>query len=373
MSHLPFAHLISLEPLGLLYGSLGRLLSPEALTGRASEHFPPDSPAFSGLLASQLSRNEVWDLHTAGPFWLHPEAGLMLPAPLTLLQEIKDGKRVSQRRLAWCEGNGDLIPSGWRPADQQEPPRKAPTGGWIGLNDWPKVVSDGEKHVMEEIDIHDDPWQAVPHLHPRLADDQRISAGDGALFLEYGIALEPGVALAYLSSHEVPEGVYRFGGEGHLVQLRCLPVPTELTHLLSQPLIGSFALITPGVWGGPKLSLREPIVTSRPNGQLPWHQGGQAPGILTDKPRPWRHRLGVGDGTAGPDGKVKRRRLARGRWAVPSGSCYWLLMVPAEAESSEIPGAMTPWAEWPEEWFPREGFSFKQLGTALALPLHPPP
>jgi CRISPR-associated protein Cmr3 len=34
---------------------------------------------------------------------------------------------------------------------------------------------------------------------------------------------------------------------------------------------------------------------------------------------------------------------------------------------------MTPWAEWPEEWFPREGFSFKQLGTALALPLHPPP
>ena len=83
MIPLPFAHLISLEPLGLLYGSMGRLLSPEALTGRASEHFPPDSPALSGLLASQLSRKEVWDLHTAGPFWRHPEAGLMLPAPLT--------------------------------------------------------------------------------------------------------------------------------------------------------------------------------------------------------------------------------------------------------------------------------------------------
>ena len=72
MKPLPFAHLILLEPLGLLYGSLGRLLSPQALTGRASEHFPPDSPALSCLLATRLDRRQVWDLHTAGPFWLDP-------------------------------------------------------------------------------------------------------------------------------------------------------------------------------------------------------------------------------------------------------------------------------------------------------------
>ncbi|MEB3167303.1 MAG: hypothetical protein VKK97_01070, partial [Synechococcaceae cyanobacterium] len=66
MSTPSFAHLILLEPLGLLYGSSGRLLSPEALTGRASEHFPPDSPALAGLLASQLKRAEVWELTTAG-------------------------------------------------------------------------------------------------------------------------------------------------------------------------------------------------------------------------------------------------------------------------------------------------------------------
>ena len=29
--------------------------------------------------------------------------------------------------------------------------------------------------------------------------------------------------------------------------------------------------------------------------------------------------------------------------------------------------------DWQESWFPREGFSFKQLGTALALPLPGPP
>lgn len=357
MSPLPFAYLIALEPLGLLYGSLGRLLSPEALTGRASEHFPPDSPALAGLLASQLSRAEVWDLHTAGPFWLDAKQSLMLPAPLTLLQEITaDGRRISRRRLAWIETNKDgLAPSGWRPADGQDPPRKAPTGGWIALHHWPLVGVDGE-----EIPIHTNPWQAVPHLHPKLSDEQRVSAGEGALFLEYGIAVQPGVALAYLSSHAIPDGVYRFGGEGHMVQLRRLSPPPALIRMLRQPLPAPFTLITPGLWGGPKLSLREPIDTSAPSGAYPWQHQGQPPGILTDKPRPWRHRLGAGRG--GPEGTTGKRRLSRGRWAVPAGSCYRL-------EAKTLP----PWAEWDEAWFPKEGFSFKQLGTALALPLHPPP
>jgi CRISPR-associated protein Cmr3 len=365
MSPLPFAHLITLEPLGLLYGSLGRLLSPEALTGRASEHFPPDSPTLSGLLATRLERAQIRDLHTAGPFWLDPSEGLMLPAPMTLLQESSpSAERFSTRRLVWSEPDEDLRAGGWRPSDGEDPPRKAPGGGWIALQDWERVGRPGER-----VAIRDNPWKAVPHLHPRLQDDERVSAGDGALFLEYGIALEPGVALAYLSSHAIEEGIHRFGGEGHLVQLRHQPIPQQLETLLSCPLPAAFALITPGVWGGPKLSLREPIDTTVPNGRFPWHRGGQAPGILTDKPRPWRHRLGVGDGTPGPDGNTRRRRLSRGRWAVPAGSCYQLLSAPSGREHNGLP----PWAEWPEEWFPREGFSFKQLGTALALPVQPPP
>lgn len=355
MSSLPFGHLILLEPLGFLYGSLGRLLSPEALTGRASEHFPPDSPAISGLLASRLDRRQMWNLNTAGPFWLHPKDGLMVPAPLTLLQKpLADGGRFSERRLVWSEGNGELSPSGWRPSDNDKPLHKAPSGGWISLNDWGLVA---EPDIR--IAIHDNPWKAVPHLHPKLQEDERISAGDGALFLEYGIALQGGVALAYLSSHDIEEGVYRFGGEGHLVQLRCQPIPPLLKTLLNRPLTASFALITPGVWGSRKLSLREPIDTIAPNGQFPWHRDGHAPGILTDKPRPWRHRLGIGDGVPGPDGKTKRRRLSRGRWAVPAGSCYHM------PPGLELP----PWPDWPESWFPKEGFSFKQLGTGLALPL----
>lgn len=368
MTTLPFQRLILLEPLGLLYGSSGRLLSPEALTGRASEHFPPDSPALAGLLASRLAADEIKSLYTAGPFWLHPEQGLMLPAPLTLLQENRDnGTRFSKRRLVWQEADGGSPPSGWRPADKQPPPRKAPSGGWVALNDWHKLGQE------VEVAIHDNPWRAVPHLHPRLSEDQRVSAGDNALFLESGIALQPGAALAYLSSHSIAPGVYRFGGEGHLVQLRSQEIPQPLAELLLQPLVPPFALITPGLWGGPKLSRREPIICPRPErggqpinqvqgGTFPWHRGGKPPGILTEKARPWRHRLGSGKGSASPDGK-NQRRLSRGRWAVPAGTCYQL------ADGHEVP----PWADWHESWFPREGFSFKQLGTALALPLALPP
>lgn len=350
-----FKHLILLEPLGLLYGASGRLLSPAALTGRASEHFPPDSPALAGLLASSLEPGDVWNLYTAGPFWQHPELGLMLPAPFTLLQKQEDdGSRVSRRRLIWKAGDGELDPSGWRPADGKEPPRKAPSGGWIALKDWPLMGQEAE------VRIHENPWRPVSHLHPKLRDDERVSAGDNALFLEYGIALAPEAALAYLSSHKIDDGVYRFGGEGHLVQLRSQVVPDELQKLLQQELTAPFALITPGLWGGPKLSRREPILTDRPGGVFPWHLKGQPPGILTEKARPWRHRLGAGRPRT--DGKPQKPRLSRGRWAVPAGSCYHLAGEP-----------LPPWAEWDENWFPKEGFSFRQLGTALALPIHAPP
>lgn len=349
MISIPFQHLVLLEPLGLLYGSSGRLLSPEALTGQAAEHFPPDSPAIAGLLANGLDRDSRWHLHTAGPFWWSATEELMLPAPLTLLQERLGEQRFSSRRLSWREGDGELSPAGWRPTDGGEPPRKAPSGGWVAVSDWHRLGQE------QQVAVHDDPWQAVPHLHPRLREDERVSAGENALFLEYGIALDPEVRLAYLSSHEVQSGVYRFGGEGHLVQLRCQALPSALIELLQAPLATTFALITPGLWGGPKLSLREPIDTSAPNGRQPWHQSGHPPAILTGRPRPWRHRLGEGTNNG-------RRRLSRGRWAVPPGSCYRLHGQP-----------LPPWSEWPVAWFPREGFSFKQLGTALALPLAAPP
>lgn len=342
---LPFRCLVLLEPLGLLYGSSGRFLSAENLVGQAGEHFPPDSPAIAGLLAAHLPRSEVRGLHTAGPFWLRNNE-LHLPAPLNLLQEKgeqRDTGRAIAERLVWQSPQEEGATAGWMPASGKAPPIKPVRGGWLPLASWSNPAGTC---------VQANPWKALPHLHPRLRDDERVSAQDDALFMELAIALEPGVALAYLSSHEIPAGRYRFGGEGHLVELRCLQVPQALVELLNEPLSGgSFALITPGLWGSSRLSVREPIDASRVPAVQPWHWQGDAPALLTDRPRPWRHRLG-----GGGEG---RARLSRGRWAVPSGSC---VHPPPELE-------LGPWHQWPESWFPREGFSFKQFGTGLALPI----
>ena len=159
---------------------------------------------------------------------------------------------------------------------------------------------------------------------------------------------------------EIADGTVRFGGEGHLARLSCIPIPQLLEELLTQALTAPFALVTPGLWGGPKLSIREPIVTTIPRGHFPWHREGKPPGILTERPRPWRYRLGEGsrEPSPWPGERPARRRLSRGRWALPAGSCYHVAGDPLD-----------PWAEWPEDWFPKEGFSLKHLGTALSLPI----
>jgi len=367
MNRNPFQYLLLLEPLGLLYGSSGRLLSPDALTGRAAEQFPPDSPVMAGLMASILAdegrHGEVWDLHTAGPFWISSENQLMVPAPLLLIQEEAGATgRQSTHHLSWQPAGEGRPASGWIPNQSIALSHKATSGGWIPLDRWPHQPKARSSHIP--IPIHDDPWRPVPHLHPRLKLDERVSAGDDALFLEYGIALQPGVRLAYLSSHFVSGGLVRFGGEGHLVQLECRPITSiapRLLELLACQLAAPFALITPALWGGPKLSIREPLDTSVPRGNFPWRRNGVPPAILTERPRPWRHRLGLGraDSLHPEVAKAGRRRLSRGRWALPAGSCYHI--------NDDKP--IDPWSEWEESWFPKEGFSFKHFGMALSLPI----
>lgn len=66
-----FTYRILIQPLGLLYGSKGRFLSPENLVGRSGSHFPPDTPTLSGLFASHYhnDRPTLRQLMLAGPFW----------------------------------------------------------------------------------------------------------------------------------------------------------------------------------------------------------------------------------------------------------------------------------------------------------------
>ena len=199
------------------------------------------------------------------------------------------------------------------------------------------------------------PWRFAPHLHPRLKQDERTVATEseqGSLFLENAVQLEPEVALVYLSNTEIPAGWYRFGGEGHLVEIECLPIGEIAQKLLDRPLGNSFAIITPAIWGSNRLSYRAPQTDAANN--LSWHEW-QIEALLTGRPIQMRHRLGnKSQGHQSHQPKL----LSRGRYAVPAGTVYVL----------DKPLVRT-WQQWDESWFPREGYSYKRWGCGLALPL----
>ena len=80
--------------------------------------------------------------------------------------------------------------------------------------------------------------------------------------------------------------------------------------------------------------------------------------MLTDRPIPYRYRLG--ERKIDEQGKhYQAGRMSRGRYAVPTGTVY-VFKNPLNQ----------PWCEWSEEWFPKEGFSLKLLGCNLCLPLN---
>ena len=357
-----FQYLISLEPLGLLYGSTGRFLSPENLVGRSGTQFPPSAATLSGLFAAALGDAGVQSLQIAGPFWAlrqNPHH-FFVPTPSSYLikldpepdEDQDDGFRRGQvqHSLVWHPADDPQTYGRWLYYGQTEeepehqwrsPTDKFTSGTWISIKDW-----DNPKTVYKA------PWKFLPHLHPRLRADERHVAdtedGQGSLFLENSVQLHPDTCLVYLSNLELEDGWYRFGGEGHMVELTCHNTQPALSSLLSQALGRSFALITPAVWGSNRLSYRYPTT---------WEQEPEA--LLTQRPLPFRHRLGNQSDQA--------KRLSRGRYAVPSGTVY------------VMPNEFPAWKDWQESWFAvesrpncensRTGFTTQRWGCGLALPL----
>jgi CRISPR-associated protein Cmr3 len=353
-----FRYVIQIEPLGLLYGSAGRFLSPENLVGRSGMSFPPSAATVSGLFAAAngwQEKNE--DFFVAGPFWADCESlqNFYVPTPFNCL--VKDDQIQSvmtwrenctlryadvEAEMAWPEGAWavPLDEQGW----QVPPNDKFQKGTWMAIADWAKLRL-GEKPTVKR-----EPWKALPHLHPRLQADQRRVATEseqGSLFLENAMQMEPGTCLVYLASEPIAPGWYRFGGEGHMVAVSCEAIGPELAAMLAEPVGEQFALITPAVWGSNRLSYRQPTATE--GEAAPW----AVRAMLTERPTPFRYRLG--DHEEQRPGQPKR--LSRGRYAVSAGTVYVL------------EEALAPWADWPEGLFPREGPSLKRWGLGLALAL----
>ena len=328
---LEFKYLITVTPLGTMYASAGGFLSPENLVGRSRAKFPPDAATLSGLILSEYRRShpqedkpEIWyKLFVTGPFWAKKDnpTNFFVPIPQTKILGERD----------WAEWYLDDNHQ-W----QKQPNNEIkPFCQWQSISSWPNNA----EIIYSNKEAEKSPWEYIPILHPYMKDEERHVKDEDedkdGLFLEYAVQMPENTCLVYLSTESIEPDWYRFGGENHLVEINSIPIEDEwLLNLFRQPVGKSFALITPALWGNKYLSERYPLS----------QQFSEQTLLLTDKPLPYRTRLGG--------------RMGRGRYAVPAGSVY-VLKEPLNL----------PWYDWPEDWFPREGFSLKQIGCALALPL----
>lgn len=327
-----FSHLIIIKPLGMMYGSSGAFLSPENLVGRSGSKFPPDAATLSGLFFSanktthQYSHRELRDnLFIAGPFWAETDSlrNVYIPIPRTkiIATDKSDEWRIiaaPDRQVVW-ERDCDK--------DSIEP-----EFSWISSEDW----TESAQYIADKGFAELSPWEFTPILHPKLEIDRRCTVEKDGLFLEYAVQMKEETCLIYLATHPLDPGWYKFGGENHLVEIESVEIKPDwaIYELLRQPIEQAFATITPAIWGSKRFSSRIPEQPDFPSVQL----------LLTDKPIPYRYGLGG--------------RLGRGRYSVPSGSVYVL----------EEPIGRS-WWDWPEDWFPREGFPLKHIGCGLSLPL----
>ena len=357
-----FNYLITIEPLGFLYGSAGRFLSPENLVGRSGQSFPPSSVAVSGIFANKYREIDkehhfnLKDFTIAGPFWgktddVITNSNFYVPTPLNYL--VKNGE--IQHKLHWNSQEKK-----WLNDKNKAPADKFEKGTWIPVNDWENPQK-----------VEKSPWKFSPHLHPRLALDQRrvlvekddipLEEKKGSLFLENAVQMSSDTCLVYLCSHKLESGWYRFGGEGHLVEIECKLITKDSTirQLLDTEIEDKFALISSAVWGSNRLSLRTPIElqkdelsqsnqnNSDSNNKEVW----DIETIFTSRPYTHRYRLGGA--------------LSRGRYSVPAGTIYVLKNKLSILEN----GLSTSWLNWNESWFPYEGYSLKRWGCGLALPI----
>jgi CRISPR-associated protein Cmr3 len=332
-----FKYLIIIRPLGLLYGSAGAFLTPENLVGRSGEKFPPGAATVSGLFfgtnktrtdISQLEKDEDHkdlkeNLYVAGAFWAKSgqEQNFYVPIPWHYI--IDKEQEIDE----WILGNnGD-----WqrKKTYQEDEDKLEPAFTWQSINSW----------RYDNPRCANAPWQYIPILHPKMKDEERHTLKEKGLFLENAVQMQEDTCLIYLSSHKLADGWYRFGGEKHLVEIETQEIKNDnFIQLLQEPIQRAFALITPAVWGSTRFSFRFP---QEPNFPINTNN----PQLLTDKAITFRYS------TAG--------RLGRGRYAVPSGSVY-VLEKPLELS----------WSQFPDTWFPEEGFSLKRMGCGLCLPIN---
>ncbi len=305
----------------------------------------------------QLKRQLV----LAGPFWAERDRPDRFYVPIPWHRVIKEGKE-DEWVLRPKPDNSSNTSSAGSYLNQYEwhrpQPDLQPTYTWQKIQDWDRPTSE-----IRSQSVAQPPWKFVPFLHPKIKDDERHVVAEDGLFLENAVQMHEDYCLVYVSTLDPDllstiQGWHRLGGEGHFVDLdsRELSPKHKLNKLLGQKIQQACALITPGVWGSNSFSYRYPHKSDFPKRDLK---------ILTDKPIPFRYRTGRSlDADTNPDDfqdydPCRTGQLSRGRYAVPPGSVY-VFREPLNLN----------WWDFPEEWFPKEGFPLKHLGCGLCLPVN---
>ncbi len=357
-----FQFLIIIQPLGLMYGSAGAFLSPENLVGRSGTKFPPDATTLSGLLFSAnkeqkfASHDKLTEkLRVAGPFWAFVDAEEDFYVPLPRHKVIgKDNyDEWTIKNYKWC-----LKSERENSAQEEEKKKEESEYRWLRIDYWDApaetIYSD---RTAEHSSVAENPWKMAPFLHPQLKKDERHVLSKKGLFLENAVQMQEDTCLVYLSNYPLEEGWYQFGGEGHMVEVKSIPLrdDSRILRLLQDPIQKAFALITPGVWGSNQLSYRYP----KHSKERVFAEDNNKIMMLTDKAAPYRYRIGYGDKPEKQQEFRKRDpgRLSRGRYAVPSGSVY-VLREPLKES----------WWNFPKDWFPEKGL-LQKFGCGLCLPI----
>ena len=156
----------------------------------------PEEHAFGGQLFVELRGNTMAvdmgnDARERGPVLeqrlkLCGRRGHVAEGKLLRLESAQVDALPLLHRLQWECRSGDPPGGAWHPPEGSTIPRKTKPGGWVALNQWALVGSSVDPGSgPDPLRVHPDPWQAVPHLHPRLRSDERVSAGESALFLTF--------------------------------------------------------------------------------------------------------------------------------------------------------------------------------------------
>lgn len=350
-----FKFLISIQPLGLMYGSAGAFLSPENLVGRSGVKFPPDAATLSGLIFSANKEQKFAPddelkerLHVAGPFWAFVDAedDFYVPLPRHKVISKDSYDEWTIQNYKWC------LKSETDDVTQDEDKKEDSEYRWLRIDYWDasaKTIHSDRAAVFPS--VAENCWKYVSVLHPQMKKDERHVLSEKGLFLENAVQMQEDTCLVYLSTYAL-SGWYQFGGEGHMVEVKSIELNNDsyILKRLQEPIQKSFALITPGVWGSNHLSYRYPT-------QQGFAECNNKIAMLTDKAVPYRYRIGYGNEKKEAFRDRNAGRLSRGRYAVPAGSVY-VLRQPLN----------NPWYKFSSEWFPEKGL-LKKFGCGLCLPV----